>query len=103
MDSEFETTCPASPDRSLSPPLVKTMSSLNRRSFLKTTAAAGLASLPAARGSLALPANEDPLGVRKDFPVTLSQTYINSAYVGPMPKVASRRSVPFRPSSTRRV
>lgn len=71
------------------------MSSLDRRSFIKTTAAAGLASLPAARSSLALPADEDPLAVRRDFPVTLSQTYINSAYVGPMPKVVHEAAIRY--------
>ena len=61
------------------------MSSLDRRSFLKTTAA-GLAVLPAARGA-ALEADEDPLGVRSDFRVTESLTYLNTASVGPFPEV----------------
>ena len=53
------------------------MSSLDRRNFLKTTAA-GLAAIPAARGT-ALSADDDPLGVRADFPVTQNRTYLNTA------------------------
>ena len=61
------------------------MSSLDRRSFLKTTAA-GLAAIPAARGT-ALTPDDDPLGVRADFPVTQNRTYLNTASVGPFPNV----------------
>ncbi len=63
------------------------MSAMNRRRFLETTAAAGLASLHSARG-LTAPADEDPLGVRADFPVTAEQTYLNSCGVGPMSRAA---------------
>lgn len=63
------------------------MNSMNRRRFLETTALAGLASLPASRG-LAAPADDDPLGVRGDFPVTREQTYLNSCAVGPMSRQA---------------
>jgi selenocysteine lyase/cysteine desulfurase len=71
------------------------MSPIDRRSFLKTSAAFGLTSLPAASGGLALPAGDDPLGVRKDFPVTEKLTYINSAYVGPMPRVVHEAAVRY--------
>ena len=63
------------------------MSAVDRRAFLKTTAVAGLAALPTRHG-LASPADDDPLGVRADFPVTREQTYLNSASVGPMSKTA---------------
>lgn len=81
----------------------------DRRDFLKTTAAAGLAGLPAAVGlpatatalwagpepggrdsaarqatSAAL-ADDDPLGVRAQFPVTGELAYLNTASVGPLP------------------
>ena len=59
------------------------MSELTRRSFLKTTTAAGLASLPAAC-VLATPSSEDPLGIRGEFPVTDGLAYLNSASVGPL-------------------
>jgi selenocysteine lyase/cysteine desulfurase len=69
------------------------MSSLDRRSFLQT-AAAGLASISAARGE-ALPSNDDPLGVRADFPLTETQAYLNSASTGPSPKVVREAAVEF--------
>ena len=74
----------------------------NRRRFLQTTAAAGLAALPGA-GALAGPAESggrarsrrqpespgptpsDPLGVRASFPVTEELAYLNNAAVGPLP------------------
>jgi len=63
------------------------MSELTRRSFLKTTTAAGLASLPAAR-VLATPSSEDPLGIRGQFPVTNEMAYLNTASVGPLSRTA---------------
>ena len=69
------------------------MSLLDRRSFLRTTAA-GLASLPTARGMAATPA-EDPLGVRADFPVTRNQTFLNTAWIGPMPTVVRDAAVEY--------
>ena len=69
------------------------MSLLDRRSFLRTTAA-GLASLPTARGMAAPPA-EDPLGVRADFPVTRNQTFLNTAWIGPMPTVVRDAAVEY--------
>ena len=71
------------------------MSSIDRRRFLKTTAAMGLASLPAARASHALAPDEDPLGVRGDFHVTRAQTYINTSYVGPMPTVVHEAAIGY--------
>lgn len=67
------------------------MSSLDRRSFLKTTAA-GLAAIPAARGR-ARSADDDPLGVRADFPVAAKRTYLNTASVGPFPNVVRDAAV----------
>lgn len=67
------------------------MSAFNRRRFLKTTAAAGLTSFPAVRSVAAL-SDDDPLGVRADFPVTSERTYLNSSSVGPMSR-ASRDAV----------
>ena len=75
------------------------MTRLSRRTFLKTTAAAGLGAIPAAgcleSGSTAAGSVEgeatsgggadDPLGVRGDFPVTEEQAYLNTASVGPLP------------------
>ncbi len=63
------------------------MTSMDRRSFLKTTAAVGLTTVPAARTGASVTADDDPLGIRREFPVTEKMTYINTAYVGPFPKV----------------
>ena len=70
----------------------------DRRGFLKATAAAGLASLPATVGLPAAAAvrgpaaptlpsagPDDPLGVRARFPVTEELAYLNTASVGPLP------------------
>jgi selenocysteine lyase/cysteine desulfurase len=70
------------------------MKSMDRRSFLETTAALGLASLPTERAR-ARSADDDPLGVRREFPVTERQTYVNSAYVGPMPRVVHEAAVQY--------
>jgi len=67
------------------------MSALDRRSFLKTTAA-GLAAIPAASGT-AFSADEDPLGVRGDFPVATKKTYLNTASVGPFPNAVREAGI----------
>ncbi len=63
------------------------MSPIDRRNFMKTTAALGLTSLPSARKSLALSTEQDPLGIRDDFHVTRNFAYLNISLVGPMPTV----------------
>ena len=68
---------------------------IDRRSFLKATAAVGLTTIPTARGSLSPAMDDDPLGVRKEFPVTEKQTYINTAYVGPMPRVVHEAALRY--------
>ncbi|HJO37498.1 MAG: aminotransferase class V-fold PLP-dependent enzyme [Vicinamibacterales bacterium] len=73
------------------------MRSLDRRSFLKTAAATGLATLPASARARALgkSAQDDPLGVRDDFHVTREQTYINISLVGPMPTPVYEAAIEF--------
>ncbi len=56
---------------------------IDRRSFIAT------ASLGAAAATIraeAVSLDDDPLGVRAEFPVTREQAYLNSAYVGPIPR-----------------
>ena len=69
------------------------MNSFDRRSFLKT-ATASLAIVPASR-TLAASIEEDPLGVRADFPVTKTHTFLNTASVGPLSKVARDAGVAY--------
>jgi len=74
------------------------MRSIDRRSFLKTAVATGLASLPASRsvhGRTLAAAGDDPLGVRDDFHVTRDQTYINISLVGPMPTPVHEAAIAF--------
>ena len=78
------------------------MNRLNRRRFLTTSAAAGLATIPGIRTGGAYPesrkrtgadrdfhsantGSDDPLGVRGSFPVTDELAYLNTASVGPLP------------------
>lgn len=104
------------------------MSQLSRRRFLKTTAAASLATVPIGVGvgrsgilapgsaparpvesesdptatgldaahdrdsrgrrGVATPSQEDPLGIRHEFPVCEEQTYLNTASQGPLSRTA---------------
>lgn len=59
------------------------MSELNRRNFLKTTAVAGVVALPA-KPRLPAASENDPLGMRSEFPVTDELAYLNSASLGPL-------------------
>lgn len=64
---------------------------LDRRSFLSaaTSLAAAAALGPVSPPAAAPPAAAnpgDPLGVRGDFPITATRTYLNSAYIAPIPK-----------------
>jgi selenocysteine lyase/cysteine desulfurase len=63
---------------------------LDRRSFV--AAAASLAAnvalgraTPAEAEGPPMSGHSDPLGVRGDFPITANRTYLNSAYIAPMP------------------
>ena len=55
---------------------------IDRRSFLGATGLGAVAALRAEASRL----DDDPLGVRAEFPVTREQAYLNSAYVGPIPR-----------------
>ncbi len=60
----------------------------SRRRFISLTGASALSSL-----ALAASENDDPLGVRKDFPATRDYTFLNTAYIGltPQPVVDAAR------------
>jgi selenocysteine lyase/cysteine desulfurase len=63
---------------------------IDRRSFV-ATAAALAASAIRPHAAFAAPAPfdtgpSDPLGVRGDFPIVAGRTYLNSAYIAPMPR-----------------
>jgi selenocysteine lyase/cysteine desulfurase len=56
---------------------------LKRRQFLG--AACGATAATAVVSRAALSAEDDPLGVRRDFPVVANGLYLNSAYITPVP------------------
>lgn len=67
--------------------------SLDRRSFVATAAsltAAAIAhpssALERQRLPITLGAADDPLGVRGDFPIVERRTFLNSAYIAPIPR-----------------
>src|SRR5436305_9339747 len=57
---------------------------LDRRQFIGAACAAATAA-SAATASRAGAADDDPLGVRGDFPVVRTGLYLNSAYITPVP------------------
>ena len=60
---------------------------VSRREFVRlvsATAATGIADRSLAQ-SMRTPQHDDPLGIRKDFPVTREHLYFNSPYIAPSP------------------
>ncbi len=72
---------------------------INRREFMGTaTATAGLATIggrPVAQND-----SDDPLGVRRDFPITREGIYLNSAYIAPPPVQVAQAGVSFTEAKT---
>jgi selenocysteine lyase/cysteine desulfurase len=68
---------------------------IDRREFLATTAA--LAAFPSIRIGGA-----DPLGVRADFPIAGTRTYLNSAYIAPIPTSVVAAGTAFLEDKSRR-
>ena len=64
--------------------------SLDRRSFVAAAVSltAGAVARPSAAIELPAPLGgpDDPLGVRADFPITRQRTFLNSAYIAPIPR-----------------
>jgi selenocysteine lyase/cysteine desulfurase len=69
---------------------------MDRRSFVATTAA----TLAATKLRISTPS--DPLGVRGDFPITAERTYLNSAYIAPIPTPVVRAGTEFLENKARR-
>jgi selenocysteine lyase/cysteine desulfurase len=72
---------------------------LTRRSFLGLTATAAVTALP----RTAVAAQDDPLGVRADFPALRDLTFLNTAYTGLIPQAvvdAAREWTATRASRT---
>lgn len=68
---------------------------LDRREFMTvTTAAAGLAATTAAQPGSA-GSGPDPLGVRAEFPAAEKLTYLNTPYIGPVPRAVEKAGIDF--------
>jgi selenocysteine lyase/cysteine desulfurase len=76
---------------------------VSRRSLLGM-AAAGVAPKPRAPAAARLSDPEsDPLGVRRDFPITEEGgTYLDSAYIGPIPRCVAEAGAAFLAAKARR-
>jgi len=71
---------------------------VNRRSFL-ATGAAGVAAVARseaqASSASAVSADDDPLGIRSEFPVAAQMTYLNSPYITPPPRSVEQAGIEF--------
>ena len=66
------------------------MTPLDRRSFVAAAASMAAASVVRPSATVAMPPErvafgDDPLGVRGDFPIVNERTFLNSAYIAPIP------------------
>jgi len=66
------------------------MTPLDRRSFVAAAASMAAASVVRPSATVAMPSErvafgDDPLGVRGDFPIVNERTFLNSAYIAPIP------------------
>jgi len=63
---------------------------LDRRTFVATAASLAAAAVAHPYSAVAMPTalarEDDPLGVRGDFPIVTKRTFLNSAYIAPIPK-----------------
>ncbi|HEX4561662.1 MAG TPA: aminotransferase class V-fold PLP-dependent enzyme, partial [Gemmatimonadales bacterium] len=69
---------------------------MDRRSFVATAAAT------VAAGNLRVSIPSDPLGVRADFPITTERTYLNSAYIAPVPRTVVQAGAEFLENKSKR-
>ena len=78
--------------------------SLDRRSFVATAAAlaASAAVPPPQIPPAGPPGSSDPLGVRADFPIVADHTYLNSAYIAPIPRPVVAAGSAFLEDKSRR-
>jgi len=74
---------------------------LDRRQFIGAACAAATAAT-AATAARAGAADDDPLGVRGDFPVVQSGLYLNSAYITPVPTAVADAARAFAESKARK-
>jgi selenocysteine lyase/cysteine desulfurase len=73
--------------------------SITRREFVGTVSAA--AAVSGVRPEMMMPAGDDPLGVRVDFPVVQEGIYLDSAYITPSPRQAVEAAQAFAAAKAR--
>ena len=83
------------------------MTPLDRRSFVAAAASMAAASVVRPSTTAALPAHpmtsaDDPLGVRGDFPIVNERTFLNSAYIAPIPMQVVKAGQAFLEEKARR-
>jgi selenocysteine lyase/cysteine desulfurase len=81
--------------------------SIDRRAFVTSAAAIAAAAAVGSPQAIAVPANlgvgqSDPLGVRGDFPIVADYTYLNSAYIAPIPRQVVAAGTAFLQDKSRR-
>ena len=79
--------------------------SLDRRSFVATAAALAASAAgppPSLKTPSAAQGTSDPLGVRGDFPIVAEHTYLNSAYIAPIPRPVVAAGTAFLEDKSRR-
>jgi selenocysteine lyase/cysteine desulfurase len=79
---------------------------IDRRSFVATAAALAASAVRPpqllAAEPLADAGGPDPLGVRADFPIVAERTYLNSAYIAPIPRAVVAAGTQFLEDKSRR-
>jgi selenocysteine lyase/cysteine desulfurase len=83
------------------------MTPLDRRSFVAAAASMAAASVVRPSATVAMPPEhvpsaDDPLGVRGDFPIVDERTFLNSAYIAPIPMQVVRAGQAFLEEKARR-
>jgi len=83
------------------------MTPLDRRSFVAAAASMAAASVVRPSTTVAIPAAgvtsaDDPLGVRGDFPIVNERTFLNSAYIAPIPMQVVKAGQAFLEEKARR-
>ena len=83
------------------------MTPMDRRSFVAAAASMAAASVVRPSATVAIPREpvasaDDPLGVRSDFPIVSERTFLNSAYIAPIPMQVVRAGHAFLEEKAKR-
>src|SRR4051812_543826 len=95
------------PDLTTTFTLIPIMTPLDRRSFVAAAASMAAASVVRPSATVAIPQEptplaDDPLGVRRDFPIVGERIFLNSAYIAPIPMQVVRAGQAFLEEKAKR-